>query len=103
MTMPEAAFRAKRLPRSLHAPTVDDALALLEPDDEIVVYCSNVYCAASIYAYHALRRCGYTRVRRYGGGIVDWEDAGYPLEGRDAPVAATGRRRRPPRLRPALA
>jgi 3-mercaptopyruvate sulfurtransferase SseA len=82
---------------------VDDALALLEPDDEIVVYCSNVYCAASIYAYYALRRCGFTRVRRYGGGIVDWEEAGYPLEGRDAPEPAPRRHGWAPRLHPAIA
>jgi rhodanese-related sulfurtransferase len=24
---------------------------------------------------------GYKNVRRYAGGIVDWEEAGYPLEG----------------------
>lgn len=25
---------------------------------------------------------GFKRVRRYAGGLEDWEDAGYPLEGR---------------------
>jgi rhodanese-related sulfurtransferase len=24
---------------------------------------------------------GYSKIRRYAGGIVDWEQAGYPLEG----------------------
>jgi rhodanese-related sulfurtransferase len=24
---------------------------------------------------------GYTHVRRYAGGILDWEEAAYPLEG----------------------
>jgi rhodanese-related sulfurtransferase len=24
---------------------------------------------------------GYKNVRRYAGGIEEWEDAGYPLEG----------------------
>jgi rhodanese-related sulfurtransferase len=24
---------------------------------------------------------GYNKVRRYAGGIADWEQAGYPLEG----------------------
>jgi rhodanese-related sulfurtransferase len=24
---------------------------------------------------------GYSKVRRYAGGIVDWEQAGYPMEG----------------------
>jgi rhodanese-related sulfurtransferase len=26
-------------------------------------------------------KSGYTHVRRYLGGIYDWEEAGYPLEG----------------------
>jgi rhodanese-related sulfurtransferase len=24
---------------------------------------------------------GYSKIRRYAGGIVDWEQAGYPMEG----------------------
>jgi rhodanese-related sulfurtransferase len=109
MTMPELAYCAKHIPHSVCAPTVDEAMAVLEPADEIVVYCSDVYCAASIYAYRALERRGYANVRRYAGGIADWEAAGYPLEsGPGAPTveqatpeprrkrAATGRRRLTP-------
>jgi rhodanese-related sulfurtransferase len=80
MTMPEQAYSAKHLPHSVCAPSTEDALELLEPADEIVIYCSDVYCAASIYAYRALERRGYTNLRRYAGGIADWEAAGYPLE-----------------------
>jgi rhodanese-related sulfurtransferase len=28
-----------------------------------------------------LTRMGYNKIRRYAGGIADWEQAGYPLEG----------------------
>jgi rhodanese-related sulfurtransferase len=28
-----------------------------------------------------LVRHSYKHVRRYAGGILDWEEAGYPLEG----------------------
>ena len=69
--------------------------------DEIVVYCSDVYCAASIYAYRALERRGYTNIRRYAGGIAEWEAAGYPLESgpaAEAPQPAAAE----PRRRPAL-
>ena len=24
---------------------------------------------------------GFTKVERYAGGLLDWQDAGYPLEG----------------------
>ena len=90
MTLPEPAFRAKHIPRSLHFETVEETLAAFDRGDEIVVYCADVHCSASIYAYHVLQRAGYGRVRRYAGGIVDWEDAGYPLE-RGASIPATDR------------
>ena len=50
-------------------------------NDEIVVYCSNVACPASIMAYQILRSEGYNDICRYAGGLEDWEAAGYPLEG----------------------
>jgi len=80
MTLSAAAYRAKHIPTSLQFETVAETLAALDPADEIVVYCADVHCAASIYAYRFLERAGYTRVRRYAGGISDWEDAHYPLE-----------------------
>ena len=77
----EWAFQAKRIPGSIHFNTPNDMLAALKKDDEIVVYCSNPECLASLAAYHRLADHGYTNVRRYAGGLVDWENAGLPLEG----------------------
>lgn len=54
---------------------------MLDQNEEIVVYCSNPACSASRFAYHFLVDHGYKNVRRYAGGLLDWEDAGYPLEG----------------------
>ena len=31
--------------------------------------------------YQILERNGYKKIRRYAGGLQDWEEAGYPLEG----------------------
>ncbi len=73
--------RAKHIPGSLHFLTLQDARASLAQDDEIVVYCSNSACPASVFAYEYLVHHGYKHVRRYAGGILDWEEAGYPLEG----------------------
>jgi len=83
------AFHAKHIPGSLHFETMEDALCSLDREDEIVVYCGGAYCAESIYAYYRLRREGYSRVRRYPGGVPDWEDAGYPLERCTAGADAT--------------
>jgi rhodanese-related sulfurtransferase len=74
-------YRAKHIPGSFHFPTPEEALASLDQDDEIVVYCSGYDCMASVYAYEYLVRHGYKHVRRYAGGLLDWEEAGYPLEG----------------------
>lgn len=74
-------YRAKHIPGSLHFLTRQEALAELSQDDEIVVYCSSSACIASVIAYEYLVHHGYTHVRRYAGGILDWEEAGYQLDG----------------------
>jgi len=50
------------------------------------VYCSNPVCTASQMAYHFLISRGFKNVRRYAGGIEDWEVAGYAVEGEMAEV-----------------
>ena len=81
MSLTEWAFRAKHIPGSIHFNTPEEMLAALKKDDEIVVYCSNPECLASLAAYRRLVDHGYTNVRRYAGGLIDWEDSGLPLEG----------------------
>jgi len=81
MALGDWEYRAKHIPDSLHFPTRQEALAELSQDDEIVVYCSSYDCSASVIAYEYLVHHGYKHVRRYAGGILDWEEAGYPLEG----------------------
>jgi rhodanese-related sulfurtransferase len=74
-------FSAKHIPRSLHCGTAHDALGELKPWDEIVVYCSNPSCSASVALYRFLEEHGYANVRRFAGGLEEWEEAGYQLEG----------------------
>src|SRR5215467_6875845 len=81
MALGDWQYTAKHIPGSLHFPTRREALAELSQDEEIVVYCSSYDCTASVIAYEYLVHHGYTHVRRYAGGILDWEEAGYPLEG----------------------
>jgi rhodanese-related sulfurtransferase len=77
----EWAFDAKRIPGSINITNRRDARNMLDPDNDIIIYCSNPSCLASIIGYQILTNMGYKKVRRYAGGISDWEDAGYPLEG----------------------
>lgn len=81
MTLHEFAFQAAHIPGSIHFPTVAEALEGLDPRDEIVVYCSDPACVASQFAYRGLKENGYERIRRYAGGLSDWQAAGYVLEG----------------------
>ncbi len=75
-------YRAKHILGSLNIPSPDDPkFKQFNLEDEIVVYCSDVHCNASMYAYHQLVNEGFKNVRRYASGILDWENAGYPLEG----------------------
>ena len=81
MALNRWAFDAKHIPGSLHFDTPDELYATLKPDDDVVVYCSNVDGLSSVARYRDLVRRGYRNVRRYSGGLLDWEDAGLPLEG----------------------
>lgn len=81
MALNEWAFRAKHIPASEHFNTPDELFKSLKSDEDIVVYCTSVDCHASIALYHALVDRGYEHVRRYSGGLTDWEAAGLPLEG----------------------
>ena len=74
-------FRAKHIPGSLNLPSADEALSVLKPEDKIVVYCSNQACHISLSAYNLLVDHGFKNVWRYAGGLLEWEDARYPLEG----------------------
>ena len=81
MALNRWAFDAKHIPGSLHFDVPDELYAALRPDDEIVVYCSQLDCLSSVAMYRDLVARGYQDVRRYSGGLMDWEDAGLPLEG----------------------
>jgi len=81
MALNRWAFDAKHIPGSIHFDTPEALYAAVKPDDEVIVYCSHVDCLSSVALYRDLVRRGYSNVRRYSGGLLDWEDAGLPLEG----------------------
>ena len=54
MVLGEWGYRAKHIPGSLNISTPEQGQEMLSLDDEIVVYCSNQACVASIMAYHIL-------------------------------------------------
>jgi rhodanese-related sulfurtransferase len=80
MVLGEWEYRAKHIPGSLRVSTVEEGAEALDPDDDIVLYDSGPYCVAGRMAYRILKENGYQHVRRYAGGLEEWESAGHPLE-----------------------
>ena len=81
MALAEWAYQAKHIPGSIHFDNIKEAIQSLNKYDEIVVYCSDENCIASTALGQLLERNGYSYVLHYAGGLQDWEQAGYPLEG----------------------
>ena len=86
MALSEWQYRAKHIPGSLYFATIQDALNELHKEDEIVVYCSDQTCVASAALGKLLEYQGYSHVLHFAGGLADWEQAGYTLEGQDIKV-----------------
>ncbi len=81
MVLDKNAFCAKHIPGSLNIFWQEICQGPLNLEDEIVVYCSNEACIASINAWKMLDADGYKNVCRFAGGIIEWEEAGYLLQG----------------------
>jgi rhodanese-related sulfurtransferase len=84
MVLGDWAYQMAHIPGSISFSSPEEGLKKLSKDDEIVVYCSNPSCIASIAAYNILEQAGYKHVKRYAGGIEDWQSAGLPIEGTSA-------------------
>ncbi|NBC48443.1 MAG: rhodanese-like domain-containing protein [Gammaproteobacteria bacterium] len=85
-----SAFEQAHIPGSYNVPATEKefeanirALGASE-ESRVVLYCSNFECNASHAAGKRLEQAGFRNVHRYAGGIEDWMDAGYPIEGEAA-------------------
>jgi rhodanese-related sulfurtransferase len=81
MAMHETRFEQAHIPGSVQLFSLEQASALFEPNDHIVVFCSDRSCSASRIVGPKLIDAGYADVRHYPGGLAEWLAAGYPLEG----------------------
>jgi rhodanese-related sulfurtransferase len=77
-------FRNAHLPGALNAPparvTALAPVLIPSTQTEVVTYCANPTCQASVEAARELAALGYTNVRHYAGGKQDWTSAGLPVE-----------------------
>lgn len=81
MALDRNAYELVHIPGSLYFDDIAEAAKQLDPKDEIVVYCTNPACSASVHAYLELQNFGFDNLSRFAGGLEAWSKAGYPLEG----------------------
>jgi 3-mercaptopyruvate sulfurtransferase SseA len=81
MTLSPWAYNRLHIPGSVGIERLAKLISAWERDQELVVYDSNPACPASYRAYYLLESLGFTNVRRFAGGIEEWLEAGYPVEG----------------------
>jgi rhodanese-related sulfurtransferase len=68
MVMPLSAYTAKHIPVSFACITPQEVFAVLSPDDEIIVYCSDPACMNRHHAYEVLEQHGYRHLHHSAGG-----------------------------------
>jgi sulfur-carrier protein adenylyltransferase/sulfurtransferase len=79
--MEENKFQLKHIPNSLNLFRREDIEKNLTKDEQIIVYCTDNACNKSIILYQLLEALGYKNVFRFAGGMCEWENEGYELEG----------------------
>lgn len=79
-------FEAKHIPGSINIP-IDERFEenmtkkVADKKRKIVVYCASKECHASEKAAEKLDELGYKNVLKYEGGVKEWEESGYELDG----------------------
>lgn len=53
----------------------------LDKNAEIIVYCARYACPMSKNAWKLLKKMGFTNIKAYEGGILEWHQAGLATEG----------------------
>jgi rhodanese-related sulfurtransferase len=89
--LPEANYTKSRIAGSKNLPlgrNANDFVQAVEKrhgkDKFFITYCADVNCNAGPNAARVLIEKGF-RADDYPGGLKDWSDAGFPMEGTQAP------------------
>lgn len=78
---PAEEYRQGHVPGAVNIPLseLENRLAELDPDREVVAYCRGPYCVLAFEAVARLRRHGLG-ARRLEDGFPEWKSAGLPIE-----------------------
>jgi rhodanese-related sulfurtransferase len=82
--LPASSYEEGHIPGAVSLPLEEvgtrASLLLPDPNAEIAVYCGGPTCPRAEQAAALLHKLGYSSVRHYHGGIVEWMEAGEALE-----------------------
>lgn len=93
-TLGDASYRRAHLPQAVSISAKEDNFvdrveqAVTDKNQEVIVYCGSFDCGLSPQAAQRLVDAGFKNVVDYEGGLKDWAESGYELEGEDAETVA---------------
>lgn len=85
--LPNEEYEKEHIPDSDNIPYNDDNFVEKvqkkagSKDKEVIVYCADEECDASVKAAGKLEDAGFTNIIDFSGGMEEWKDAGYEIEG----------------------
>jgi rhodanese-related sulfurtransferase len=89
-TRSEQEFKSSHIPNAInihHQATREEImnfLRVLEPDQEIIVYCSSKRCDSALRLAGFIRYIGYSKVNVFAEGMDIWRERGFPVKTLDA-------------------
>jgi rhodanese-related sulfurtransferase len=93
-TLGEQSYQRAHLPQAVCISAKEDdftdrvAEAVTDKSQEVIVYCGSFDCGLSPQAAQDLVDAGFENVVDFEGGLKDWAEHGYELEGEDADEVA---------------
>ncbi len=73
---------AVSIPANQFDDLIGEFLEKYPPDTAIITYCSGRTCQDSHIVAQYLKEFDYSNVRVFAGGYPEWDQAGYPVEGK---------------------
>jgi rhodanese-related sulfurtransferase len=94
-TLGDQSYQRAHLPQAVSISAKEDefadrvAEAVNDKHQEIIVYCGSFDCGLSSQAAEDLTAAEFSNVVDYEGGLKDWAESGYNLEGEEAQEVQT--------------
>jgi len=60
---------------------IEEKISSFDKDNHYVIYCADYPCMSSYYVAEMMTKKGFKHVWEYPGGMAEWYQKGYPIEG----------------------